>query len=219
MKNRQSSDQKIHSSLFDHNDPVKDPHSKLKQGDPDLDKKLEQEIQDIEDLEQEACVANPDQCSICDVKSEVETLKKTLEESHEKLLRAYAEMENVRHRASVDVEKARQFSLERFVKELIPVVDNLENALLAVPAEQNEWAMALMKGVKLTMQMFLDVLTKFGVVQINPEGKAFDPQFHEAMAMQESAKLSPNTVLQVFQKGYTLNGRLIRAARVVVVKG
>lgn len=136
-------------------------------------------------------------------------------EQKDKALRIAAEAENTRRRALQDVEKAKNFALEKFASELLEVIDNLERALLAV-SPQDEALQAFADGVKLTHTSFLNTVQKFGVEVINPENAMFDPQLHQAMSMQESADVAPNTVLAVMQKGYSLNGRLLRPAMVMV---
>ena len=132
-------------------------------------------------------------------------------------LRAQADAQNVKRRAEQDVEKARKFALERFSGELLPVVDNLERALEAAPAD-DEAAKALTEGVELTLKSLLDVMGKFNIEMVDPQGEPFDPQFHQAMSMVENNEVEPNTVVAVMQKGYTLSGRLIRPAMVMVSK-
>ncbi|MGJ7458152.1 nucleotide exchange factor GrpE [Halomonas sp. MA07-2] len=143
----------------------------------------------------------------------VEELEQTVAEAKDQALRAAAEAQNVRRRAEQEAEKARKFALEKFVKELLPVVDSLEKALEAMADEATE---AHREGVSMTLKMQQDVLAKFGVEAVEPSGEPFDPQFHEAMAMVPNPELEPNTVMDVMQKGYLLNGRLVRPAMVVV---
>ncbi|GEK46487.1 nucleotide exchange factor GrpE [Bisbaumannia pacifica] len=143
----------------------------------------------------------------------VEELEQGLAEAKDQALRAAAEAQNVRRRAEQEAEKARKFALEKFVKELLPVVDSLEKALEAMDEEASE---AHREGVAMTLKMQRDVLTKFGVEMVEPAGEPFDPQVHEAMAMVPNPELEPNTVMDVMQKGYLLNGRLVRPAMVVV---
>jgi molecular chaperone GrpE len=131
-------------------------------------------------------------------------------------LRAQAEAENARRRAQRDVENAHRFGLEKFCGELLPVVDSLEKAVEVARALEGAGAMA--DGVELSLRMFLGVLAKAGVEQIDPVGAPFDPQRHEAMAMVPNPNAEPNSVLDVLQRGYMLNGRLVRAAKVVVSK-
>lgn len=132
-------------------------------------------------------------------------------------LRAQADAQNVKRRAEQDVEKARKFALERFSGELLPVVDNLERALEAAPVD-DEAAKGVTEGVELTLKSLLDVMGKFHIEVVDPQGEPFDPQFHQAMSMVENNEVEPNTVVAVMQKGYTLSGRLIRPAMVMVSK-
>lgn len=136
-------------------------------------------------------------------------------ENWEKSVRALAELDNIRRRAERDVSNAHRYGLERFANALLPVVDSLEQALqIAEQQAQSD----MKEGLVLTMKLFLDVLQKFEVEQLDPKGEPFDPQYHEAMSMQESDEVAANSVLAVFQKGYKLNDRVIRPARVIVAK-
>jgi molecular chaperone GrpE len=145
--------------------------------------------------------------------SEVARLQALADENWDRYLRATAELENFRKRAARDMENARKFALERFATELLAVLDSLEMGLQAAngagPAD-------ILEGNKATLKQFAATLERFGVQELDPEGEPFDPALHEAMTMQPSAEVEPNTVLTVLQKGYTLNGRLLRPARVVV---
>lgn len=133
-------------------------------------------------------------------------------------LRAQAEMQNIRRRAEMDVEKAHKFALEKFAKELLPVIDSLEKAIEAEVAAGNE-SSTLREGVEMTLSMFLGGIKKFNLEQIDPVGQPFDPALHEAMSMVPSPGAEPNSVIAAMQKGYTLSGRLIRPAMVMVAKG
>lgn len=135
-------------------------------------------------------------------------------ENWDKATRAMAELENVRRRAERDVAQAHKYSLERFVDGVLPVVDSLEQALQLVDEHADQ---AMHEGLSLTMKLFLSVLSKFQVEQLDPLGQPFNPQEHEAMSMQETDAPS-SSIIMVFQKGYKLNDRLIRPARVVVAK-
>ena len=150
-----------------------------------------------------------------DVDDQIEALK--IENSHLKdsMLRAQAEIQNIRQRAQKDVEKARKYGLEKFINELLPVADNLERALDSVDKD-NDIQKSVVEGVELTLKSLQDTLEKFGVATINPQGEPFDPQQHQAMSMVPNPDVESNTVLNVFQKGYTLHGRLVRPAMVVV---
>lgn len=131
------------------------------------------------------------------------------------LLLARAETENVRRRAERDVESAHKYALEKFVRELLPVRDSLELGLAATEGEQTDLG-KIREGMELTLKVFGNALEKFGVKAIEPKGDRFNPELHQAMAMQETSDVEPNTVLTVYQKGYTLNDRLLRPAMVVV---
>ena len=147
--------------------------------------------------------------------NEVEELQQKLSTLGEQLLREQAEMQNVRRRAQRDVESAHKFALEKFVTELLSVVDNLERAIGAIDAEDDSQK-AVAEGLELTLKTFIDVLTKHSVEPVDPEGQPFDADLHQAVSMVPNAEVEPNTVINVFQKGYRLNGRLIRPAMVVV---
>ena len=138
-------------------------------------------------------------------------------ELKDQLLRAVAEMENVKRRATRDVEQAHKFAVERLVNELFPVLDSLEKAVET--AAIIDGAEAIAEGVELSLKLFVDTLGKSGVEQIDPLGEPFDPQLHEAMTMVPNPDAEPNSIMDVMQKGYVLNGRLVRAAKVIVVKG
>ncbi|MEO0366122.1 MAG: nucleotide exchange factor GrpE [Pseudomonadota bacterium] len=140
-------------------------------------------------------------------------LQAKADENWEKYVRAVAELDNVRKRAQRDVEQAHKFGTERLLNELLAVADSLEGALAA--GEQAS-AESLLEGSAATLKILLNTLEKFGVQQIDPAGAPFDPQEHEAMTMVPSPDAEPNSVIDVVQKGYSLNGRLVRAARVVV---
>ena len=133
-------------------------------------------------------------------------------------LRTQAEMQNVRRRAEQDVEKAHKFALEKFTNELLPVIDSLERAIEASQSD-DEAVKALRDGVEMTLNMFVSGLGKFKVEQVNPQGEAFNPELHQAMSMVPNPEVAANHVMAVMQKGYTLHGRLIRPAMVVVSQG
>ena len=147
----------------------------------------------------------------------LEQLQEELVQARDAMLRAEAEARNTRRRAEQDVEKARRFALERFCGELLSVVDNLERALLAAEQQAGDLKV-IAEGVDLTLKGLLDVFGRFNIAALEPEGAPFDPQLHQAMSTVENPDVEPNTVLQVVQKGYTLNGRLIRPAMVMVSK-
>jgi molecular chaperone GrpE len=153
---------------------------------------------------------------------ELERLQQALTEAEERArshweqyLRAVADLDNVRKRAQRDIEAANRYGLEKFAAELLPVQDSLQ---LAVQNAGKADPRSLAEGQEATLKLLAKALEKIGVVPINPQGEPFDPARHEAMLAQESATAEPNSVLQVVQPGYELNGRLLRPARVIVSK-
>lgn len=134
----------------------------------------------------------------------------------DQLLRGQAEMHNLRRRTEKDVQKAHKFGQEKLIKELLPVIDNFERAIeTASEGEENP----VLEGVKMTQGLMLAAVEKFDVVVVDPMGEPFDPQLHQAMSMIENPLVESNTVIAVMQKGYTLAGRLLRPAMVMVSKG
>jgi molecular chaperone GrpE len=139
-------------------------------------------------------------------------LQAKADENWERYLRASAEVENIRKRAGRDVENAHKFALERFGKELLAVKDTLEMGL-AVEGASVE---SLLEGSNATLKLLGSTMERFGIVEVDPVGEPFDPEFHEAISMQPSDDVEPGSVVTVVQKGYTLNGRLLRPAMVIV---
>ncbi|MGF1699599.1 nucleotide exchange factor GrpE [Photobacterium makurazakiensis] len=132
-------------------------------------------------------------------------------------LRARAEGENVRRRSEQEIDKARKFALNKFAEELLPVIDNMERAI-EMADKTDEAIKPMVEGVDLTLQTMMGTVEKFGLKQLNPLGETFNPEFHQAMSIQESTEYAPNTVMLVMQKGYELNGRVVRPAMVMVSK-
>lgn len=145
----------------------------------------------------------------------LEDARSKADEHWDQLVRTQAQMENLRKRHEREVENAHKYALERFVNELLPVRDSMEMGLAAAN-EESSTVEQLREGTELTLKLFSDVMEKFNVVQVNPEGEPFDPELHQAMGMQPRSDVPPNTVVVVVQKGYTLNGRLVRPAMVMV---
>ncbi len=180
---------------------------------------------DAEDVEVEATTlaqeevderqeASTDQ--VAGLLQEIERLKMEVQESSDKAVRATAELDNIRKRTSRDIENAHKYALEKFVNELLPVLDSME---LGINASQSaEDIESLREGMDLTLKMLFDRMGKFGVKTIDPAGEKFDPEWHEAVSMQELEGSEPGQVVTVMQKGYELNGRLVRPAMVVVAK-
>lgn len=149
---------------------------------------------------------------------DVGALAEALQQAKDQTLRVQAEMQNLRRRVDRDVENAHKFALEKFVGELLPVVDNLERALAAIDTD-DALMTAVREGIELTLKSFLGVLESHKVKQIEPTGEPFNPDFHQAISMVANPEVPANTVIEAFQKGYTLNDRLVRPAMVVVSKG
>ena len=147
----------------------------------------------------------------------VAQLQEDLASAKDAALRAQADAQNDKRRAEQDVEKARKFALEQFAKDLLPVVDNLERALEAASGD-DEAVRPIAEGVELTLKSFLDAMAKYKIEVVDPQGEPFDPNLHQAMSMVENNEVEPNSVIAVRQKGYTLNGRLVRPAMVMVSK-
>ena len=177
---------------------------------------LQQAVDSAAEESSEATDAAPESAPSPDL----EALQAKVQEFQEQVLRSQAEMQNVRRRAENDVEKAHKFAVEKFVKELLPVVDSLENAVESTEGHESsgELVASIRKGAELTLEMFLSGLKKFNVERLNPVGEPFDPQYHEAMSMVPAPNAEPNSVVAVMQKGYLLNGRVVRPAMVMVAK-
>lgn len=143
--------------------------------------------------------------------------KSIVDDQKDSVIRAKAEVDNIRRRTAQDVEKARKFALEKFAGEMLTTVDNLERALQSIDKE-DESNKSIIEGIELTYQGLLSSLEKFSIVAVDPQDQPFNPELHQAMSMQEVEGVAPNTVIAVMQKGYELNGRLIRPAMVMVSK-
>jgi molecular chaperone GrpE len=153
--------------------------------------------------------------SSAELVAELDAARAKADEHWEALMRARADLDNLRKRQAAELEKAHKFALDGFVRELLPVRDSLE---LGHDAAQSEGAdvAKLREGTELTLKLLGDALARFGVLAVEPLGEPFNPEFHQAISMQPRADLAPNTVTAVMQKGYTLNGRLVRPALVLV---
>lgn len=151
------------------------------------------------------------------LRGQVEIMKKTLVSEHDKMLRAVAEVDNIRKRTEQEIERERKFALERFVRSLLPIYDALEQALKFSDPE-NEATKDTYNGVKQTLDLFLKEMGSFGVAMVDPTGKPFDPNFHQAISMVPDPNVPNGHVCNTMQKGFTLNGRVVRPAMVVVSK-
>lgn len=158
-----------------------------------------------------------EQARIAELEAQLEAAQQASLEERERAIRAVAEMENLRRRAAQDVEKAHKFALEKFAAELLPVLDNLERAI-ELADKENDTLKPMIEGVELTLKSMQSGVAKFGLVALDPTNQPFDPNAHQAMSMVPRADVAPNTVIAVMQKGYELNGRVIRPAMVMVSK-
>jgi molecular chaperone GrpE len=177
----------------------------------------EQTLNTENGAEQPAAQTQAGPAAVPDAEAEIVALREQLAAAEDRALRVQAEAQNMIRRAERDVENARKFALERFVGALLPVIDNLERAQAAM-GEPTEATRALLEGVQLTHRSFIDVMQKFDVAAVDPVGQGFNPDLHQAMSMVEAPGAAPNSVVAVMQKGYTLNGRLVRPAMVVVAR-
>jgi len=151
------------------------------------------------------------------LRQENENLRRRLEQGTDSLLRVQAEMDNLRKRTVRDIENAHKYALDRFIRELLPVIDSMELGISASTGDVTD-VDSLREGMDLTMKKFLDTLAGFGVAVIDPVQEKFDPELHQAVTVQEAAGTEPGCVTAVMQKGYQLNGRLVRPAMVIVAK-
>ncbi|MGL5288546.1 MAG: nucleotide exchange factor GrpE [Aeromonas sp.] len=158
-----------------------------------------------------------EQARIAELEAELAAAQQAALEAREQAIRAAAEMENLRRRTVQDVEKAHKFALEKFASELLPVLDNLERAI-ELADKDSEALKPMIEGVELTLKSMQSGVAKFGLVALDPTNQPFDPNAHQAMSMIPSADVAPNTVIAVMQKGYDLNGRVIRPAMVMIAK-
>jgi len=191
--------------------------------DENRNEQVEEELNEAAEAAAEAEAADAEQGG-GDSGSDLEAMEAKIQEYKDQVLRVQAEMQNVRRRTEIDVEKAHKFALEKFVKELLPVADSLEKGVESAQStaeqqgESSDVVTSMREGMEMTLNLFLNNLKKFNVEQVNPVGEPFDPQKHEAMSMVPAPDAEPNSVVAVVQKGYTLNERLVRPAMVVVAK-
>lgn len=174
----------------------------------------DEQLDEQDELLEEPVATSLDHPSYKDLEDKLTAAEMKAHEYWDKATRAVAEVENIRRRMDREVENAHKFSVEKIIRELLPVIDSLEHALVA----GNDAPDAHQEGIELTLKLFLDVLKKFSVEAVDPMGQLFNPEFHEAMTMQPAPGQPDNTVIAVFQKGYTLHGRVVRPARVVLAK-
>ncbi|MFT7373536.1 MAG: molecular chaperone GrpE [Oleiphilaceae bacterium] len=188
------------------------------QHDEELEAGIEAEQNNVENATNEECVElNEDQQRIVELEAALIAAETKLVDQKDSVMRAIADADNARKRAQGEIDKARKFALEKFAGELLPVADNLERAL-QVANPEDEAIKPIVDGVELTLKSFFSTIEKFGMTVIDPQGQPFNPEKHQAMSMQENAELPANTVMAVMQKGYEINGRLLRPAMVLVTR-
>ena len=175
------------------------------------------EAEKVEEAELNEGAVDEQEAKIAQLEAALLSSESKVKEQQDSVLRAKAEVENMRRRSEQEIDKARKFALNKFAEGLLPVIDNLERAIQAGDTE-NEAVKPILEGVELTHKTFVDTVAKFGLGEINPEGEVFNPEFHQAMSIQDSPDHESNTVMLVMQKGYELNGRVVRPAMVMVAK-
>lgn len=179
-----------------------------------VDEALEEAVEAAED--DNLADLSDEERKIIELERALEDAEAKAAENMDLALRTKAEADNIRRRSEKEVVSARKYAIEKFAEELLAVVDSLEQGLQA--KAEHEESKAMKEGMELTLKQTLSTLSRFGVEQLDPMGEVFDPQLHEAMTMVPSPDHEKNTVMDVFQKGYSLNGRVIRPARVVVAQ-
>ena len=176
------------------------------------------------DAEPTPTVTEPETAAddIAALKASLGQAREEIEELKDRALRAAAEVENVRRRAERSIENAAKFALEKFVADLLPAVDSFERAVEAAsgpsPGQGEAAGSAMAEGLELSLKLLVGAMERQGIAVVDPIGAPFDPNLHEAMTMVDNAEVEPGSVIQVFQKGYTVNGRLTRPARVLVAR-
>ena len=178
---------------------------------------VELDVSTPEDAAHVAAEQELQEITVESVQAELEVALAKIDEQQSDVLRAQADAQNIRRRSEQDVAKAHKFGQEKLMTEVVSLLDNLGRAIEAGSADGANLK-SLLEGVEMSQKMLLDGLKKFNVDQLDPHGEPFNPALHEAMTAVPNPDLEPNTVMEVFQKGYTLNGRLVRPAMVVVSK-
>ena len=205
-KDQQSSDVQSDGELIEE---VLEPVVEV---DAEVDNEESEVVEEIEAEEVEA-----EEVSIPELQKQLAQAEKKATENWDKVLRIQAEMDNLKRRTQKDLDSAHKYGLEKFAKELLNVIDSLELGIQAAISDAPE-VVKLKEGSELTIKQFETVFAKFNIEAIDPIGQPFNPEFHQAMSMQPAEDAEPNTVINVFQKGYVLNGRLIRPAMVVIAQ-
>ena len=182
----------------------------------DNNPELEQEIQQEDLIQEQNQTEDPLEEAIARVQELEAQLAETAKKEQDLLLRTRAEIDNIRRRTEQDVEKAHKFALEKFAKDILNTIDNLERALATPRNTEEECVKALFDGVELTLKELLATVARFGVEPVGAVGETFNPDLHQAISMQPTDGFESNQITTVLQKGYLLNGRVIRPAMVMV---
>ncbi|WP_109860397.1 nucleotide exchange factor GrpE [Aggregatibacter aphrophilus] len=182
----------------------------------DNNPELEQEIQQEDPIQEQNQTEDPLEEAIARVQELEAQLAETAKKEQDLLLRTRAEIDNIRRRTEQDVEKAHKFALEKFAKDILNTIDNLERALATPRNTEEECVKALFDGVELTLKELLATVARFGVEPVGAVGETFNPDLHQAISMQPTDGFESNQITTVLQKGYLLNGRVIRPAMVMV---
>jgi len=197
-----------------------DQDSSENQSDSDLIEEVLEQVAELDTETEEndtSIEAEVAEVSVEELQKQLAKAEQKAADNLDKALRVQAEMENLKRRTQKDLDSAHKYGLEKFAKELLSVIDSLELGIQAATSDAPE-VVKLKEGSELTIAQFESVFAKFNIEAINPIGEAFNPEFHQAMTMVPSPDAEPNSVINVFQKGYVLNGRLIRPAMVVVAQ-
>lgn len=180
--------------------------------DQEVEEAVEGEIETAAEIEENAAETENEEATL---ETQLADAQAKADDNLDQLMRTKAEMENIRRRSEKDVSNARKYALEKFAQELLPVIDSMEMGVAAA-MDENADISKLREGTEMTLKMFESAIDKFGIKSVHPKGEAFNPEHHQAMTMIDSQEHEPNTVIDVMQKGYLLNERLVRPAMVVV---
>jgi len=176
----------------------------------------------VDDMMNSGSGREPDDVDAAALAAEVEKLNGQIADLTDRLLRAHAEMDNIRKRAEREKEETAKYAITRFARDVVTVADNFERAVQAVPpgaAEADDALKTLVEGVSLTERELINVLERHGIRRVMPKGEAFNPHLHQAMMEMHNAEVPPGTILEVYQPGYVIEDRVLRPAMVVVAKG
>ena len=181
----------------------------------------EEDMTDIEASSEESTSTDTENVEMSDIEileAKLAEAEAKADDNADQLIRTRAEMENIRRRSERDLVNAHKYALEKFAQELLPVIDSMEMGVLAAQDEKANVA-TLREGTEMTLKMFENAIDKFGIKSVHPKGESFNPEHHQAMTMMDSAEHEPNMIIDVMQKGYLLNERLVRPAMVIVASG